>query len=165
MFYHDPTTLASELLEQCCAHNLKIVTAESCTGGLIAALLTSIQGASQVVERGFVTYSNESKIEMLGVPEALIAAHGAVSVEVAKAMAQGALKHSRADLALSITGIAGPSGGSVLKPIGLVHLVAQRRGKKMIHHQRHFGDRGRNQVRQASVIEAIGMLRQLINDI
>lgn len=163
MFFHDPTTLASELLEQCAAKGLRIATAESCTGGLITALLTSIEGASRVFERGFVTYSNESKTEMLGVPQALIAAHGAVSVEVAQAMAQGALTHSHADLVLSITGIAGASGGSVLKPVGLVHLVAQRRGRKMIHHQRHFGDRGRNQVRQASVIEAIGMLRQLID--
>jgi nicotinamide-nucleotide amidase len=161
MFNHDPTTLAAELIDRCREHGLKIATAESCTGGLIAALLTSIAGSSDVVERGFVTYSNESKTELLGVSSALIQSHGAVSREVACAMAKGALEHSHADLAIAVTGVAGPSGGSVLKPVGLVHLVAQRRVGKPIHHERRFGDRGRNQVRQACVIEAIAMLRQI----
>jgi nicotinamide-nucleotide amidase len=161
MFHHDPTTLAAELLDRCLQKKLTIATAESCTGGLIAALLTSIAGASAVLDRGFVTYSNTAKSEMLGVPAALIETHGAVSREVATAMAEGALMYSSADLAVAVTGIAGPEGGTVLKPVGLVHIVAQKRGHKPIHHERRFGDRGRNHVRQASVIEAIAMLRQV----
>jgi nicotinamide-nucleotide amidase len=155
MFHHDPTTLAAELLDRCVAKGLTIVTAESCTGGLVAALLTSISGASEVLDRGFVTYSNSAKHEMLGVSEALLEKYGAVSREVACAMAQGAINHTKADLAVAVTGIAGPHGGSVLKP------VAQKRDHKPVHHERRFGNRGRDQVRHASVIEAIAMLRQV----
>ena len=115
---------AESLLEACRTRGLKLATAESCTGGLIAALLTEIPGSSDVVERGFVTYSNEAKSEELGVPADLIAAHGAVSEPVARAMAEGALAHSHADLAVSVTGVAGPGGGSAAKPVGLVHLGA-----------------------------------------
>ena len=116
---------AASLLDACRARALKLATAESCTGGLIAALLTEIPGSSDVVERGFVTYSNAAKTEQLGVPADLIATHGAVSEPVARAMAEGALSHSHADLAVSVTGVAGPGGGTATKPVGLVHLAAR----------------------------------------
>src|ERR1700761_8344301 len=117
---------ARDLLAAARGNNFRIATAESCTGGLIAALLTEIPGSSDVVERGFVTYSNESKRELLGVPAELIARHGAVSAEVARAMALGALGHARADLSVAVTGVAGPGGGTTDKPVGLVHLAAAR---------------------------------------
>ena len=116
---------AAALLAACRERGLKIATAESCTGGLIAAILTEVPGSSDVVERGFVTYSNEAKTEMLGVPAALVEQHGAVSA-VARAMAEGALAHSRADIVVSVTGVAGPGGGTPLKPVGLVHFGAMR---------------------------------------
>ena len=119
---------------------LKLATAESCTGGLIAAILTEVPGSSDVFERGFVTYSNEAKTELLGVPAELIEKHGAVSEEVARAMASGALGHSRADIAVAVTGVAGPGGGTTAKPVGLVHLAAARRGSvthKEIRLRRH----------------------------
>ena len=137
---------AEKLLADARARELKIVTAESCTGGLIAGLLTEIAGSSDVVERGFVTYSNESKHELLGVPSDLIAQHGAVSAEVARAMALGALKHARADLSVAVTGIAGPGGGTDDKPVGLVHLAAAR-GDQVIARECRFGDIGRSEVR------------------
>ena len=140
---------AEKLLAEARRKNLKIATAESCTGGLIAGLLTEIAGSSDVFERGFVTYSNTAKEEMLGVPRDLIAAHGAVSAEVARAMAQGALSHSRADLAVAVTGIAGPGGGTAEKPVGLVHIAAARDGK-IIQRESRFGDIGREGVRLAS---------------
>src|SRR5262249_19084129 len=115
---------AARLLDAFRAAHKKLATAESCTGGLIAALLTEIPGSSDVIERGFVTYSNRAKVEMLGVPADLIATHGAISEPVARAMAEGALTHSHADIAVSVTGLAGPGGGSVAKPVGLVHLAA-----------------------------------------
>ena len=120
--------VAQKLVQQSKDAGLTIVTAESCTGGLIGAALTSVAGASLVLECGFITYSNESKTEMLGVPAELIASRGAVSAEVARAMAEGALRHSKADIAVAVTGIAGPDGGSEQKPVGLVHLAAARRG-------------------------------------
>ncbi|MFO1246814.1 MAG: CinA family protein [Alphaproteobacteria bacterium] len=152
---------AEKLLADARAQGLKIVTAESCTGGLIAALLTEIPGSSDVVERGFVTYSNEAKLDLLGVPLELLKAHGAVSSEVARAMAQGALKNSRAQLAVAVTGVAGPGGGSVDKPVGLVHLAATR-GDKIIHHECRFGDIGRGEVRLATVAVALEMLQSLV---
>lgn len=136
---------------------LRLATAESCTGGLIAAALTAVPGSSNVVERGFVTYSNEAKIESLGVPTDLIARHGAVSEEVARAMAQGALAHSHAEVAVSVTGIAGPGGGSAEKPVGLVHFACARRGGAVRHVERRFGDIGREDVRTASVIQALDL--------
>ena len=136
---------------------LRIVTAESCTGGLIAAVLTAVPGSSSVVERGFVTYSNEAKTEAIGVPTALIAEHGAVSAPVARAMAEGALSHSYADIALSVTGIAGPGGGSAEKPVGLVHFGCARRGGPVRHVERRFGDIGRDDIRAASVIQALDL--------
>jgi len=152
---------ASELLALCRAKRLKIATAESCTGGLVAATLTEIAGSSDVVERGFVTYSNEAKEAMLGVPAATLERFGAVSRETAEAMAKGALAQSPADLAVSITGIAGPGGATAGKPVGLVHFAAAARGGALIHHERRYGDIGRAAVRRASVVEALAMLGAL----
>jgi nicotinamide-nucleotide amidase len=139
---------------------LTLATAESCTGGLIAATLTAIAGSSDVVERGFVTYSNAAKAELLGVDAALIARLGAVSHEVAAAMALGAIARSQAALAVSVTGVAGPGGGSAAKPVGLVFIGAARRGgSATVREFRFTGDRA--QVRDASVAEAFGMARAL----
>jgi nicotinamide-nucleotide amidase len=160
-----PTALrdeAARLLDACRKGGVKIATAESCTGGLLAALLTEIAGSSDVVERGFVTYSNEAKIEALGVAADLIAAHGAVSEAVARAMAEGALGHSRADIALSVTGVAGPGGGSVAKPVGLVHLACARRDGATLHRECRFGDIGRDAVRLESVEAALALIRQAL---
>jgi nicotinamide-nucleotide amidase len=152
---------AEKLLAEARRKNLKIATAESCTGGLIAGLLTEIAGSSDVFERGFVTYSNAAKEDELGVPHDLIAAYGAVSAEVVRAMAQGVLKHSRADLAVAVTGIAGPGGGTADKPVGLVHIAAAW-GETIIHRECRFGDIGRSQVRMASVEVALEMLQSLM---
>jgi nicotinamide-nucleotide amidase len=152
---------ASALIELCRKKRLTITTAESCTGGLVAAALTDIAGSSDVVERGFVTYSNAAKETMLGVPATTLERHGAVSQETAEAMARGALAHAPADLAVSVTGIAGPGGGSAGKPVGLVHFAGAARGGQLIHRERKFGDIGRAAVRHASVAEALAMLREL----
>jgi nicotinamide-nucleotide amidase len=152
---------AKRLLALCRARGLMIATAESCTGGLVAGALTEIPGSSDVVERGFVTYTNEAKHEMLGVPLATLKRFGAVSRETAEAMARGALKHSNAHLAVSITGIAGPGGATPGKPVGLVHFAAAARGGRLIHRARKFGDIGRRKVRQKSVDEALAMLALL----
>ena len=159
----DPTLVkrAAQLLKHFGKSKLTLATAESCTGGLIAATLTEIAGSSDVVDRGFVTYSNAAKQAMLGVPAATIAAFGAVSRETAEAMAKGALAHSPADLAVSVTGIAGPGGGSAEKPVGLVHFAAATKGGALIHREKRFGDIGRSQVRNASVAAALVMLREL----
>jgi nicotinamide-nucleotide amidase len=149
---------AEALLALYRARGLRLVTAESCTGGLIAAALTAIAGSSDVVERGFVTYSNEAKAEMLGVPARLIASVGAVSAEVARAMAEGALARSPADVALSVTGIAGPGGGTAAKPVGLVFLGAQRRGGAPVV-ERHVFPGDRAAVRAASVAAAFRLAR------
>jgi nicotinamide-nucleotide amidase len=158
VFPQDLTEEAGALLDSCRRAGLRLVTAESCTGGLIAACLTEIAGSSDVVERGFVTYSNEAKSESLGVSAALIAKHGAVSAEVAKAMAAGALEHAHADLAISVTGIAGPGGATETKPVGLVHFGLCRRGQKPSH-ARHVFSGDRAEVRLASVRTALAMLR------
>jgi nicotinamide-nucleotide amidase len=141
---------------------LKIATAESCTGGLVAALLTEISGSSAVLERGFVTYSNEAKTELIGVPADLIAAHGAVSEPVARAMAEGALAHSYADVAVGITGIAGPTGGTDTKPVGLVHFGLARKGEATVHLERRYGDLGRENVRRRAMEDALWLLEQAI---
>jgi nicotinamide-nucleotide amidase len=154
---------AARLLDAFRARRLRLVPAESCTGGLIAALLTEIPGSSDVVERGFVTYSNEAKQENLGVPAALIAAHGAVSEAVARAMAEGALTHSHADIAVSVTGVAGPGGASEAKPVGLVHLAAARAGGPTLHQECRFGDIGRGEVRSKSVEVALSLLRRALD--
>jgi nicotinamide-nucleotide amidase len=152
---------ARALLDLCRTKNLTIATAESCTGGLVAAILTEIPGSSDVVERGFVTYSNAAKTQMLGVPAGVIARFGAVSRETAEAMAQGALAYSPATLAVSITGIAGPGGGSPDKPVGLVHFAAAARGGPLLHHEGRYGDIGRAQVRHVSVKQGLDMLSVL----
>ncbi|MGJ3264923.1 MAG: CinA family protein [Salinarimonas sp.] len=155
---------ATALLDAYAAAGTTIVTAESCTGGLIAALLTDIPGSSRAVERGFVTYSNEAKTECLGVPAEVIAARGAVSEETARAMAEGALAASRADVAVSVTGIAGPGGGSAEKPVGLVHLACARRGGGTRHLEMRYGDLGRSMVRLRTVADALGMLEAALRD-
>jgi nicotinamide-nucleotide amidase len=138
-----------------------VVTAESCTGGLLVGLLTEIPGSSDVVERGFVTYSNAAKSECLDVPAALIEAQGAVSEAVARSMAVGALAQSRADIAVAVTGVAGPGGGSDAKPVGLVHIATARRGGAVDHRACRFGDLDRHQIRLASVATALEMLSSL----
>jgi len=152
---------ATRVLDACRARKWKVATAESCTGGLVAGALTEIAGSSDVVDRGFVTYSNEAKQAMLDVPADTLTRFGAVSRETAEAMAQGALAHADADLAVSITGIAGPGGGSPEKPVGLVHFAAATRGGRLIHHEARYGDIGRGEVRRRSVLQALAMLETL----
>ena len=154
---------ANTLITAAKAKAVRIATAESCTGGLVAAAITAIPGASAVLERGFVTYSNEAKTEMLGVPAELIERKGAVSQEVALAMVNGALKHSRADIAVAITGIAGPDGGSEDKPVGLVHIATAKRGGARLHEEHRFGDIGRNKVQSESAVAALAMLQKLLD--
>ena len=151
---------ASALLELCRARGLKIATAESCTGGLVAGLLTEIAGSSDVVERGFVTYSNDAKRELIGVRAETLAAHGAVSEETAREMAQGVLDHSRANIAVSITGVAGPGGGSEAKPVGLVHFACYGPRERRIAVERRFGDLGRGPIRLAAVEQALALLAE-----
>ena len=146
------------------ARSATMKSAESCTGGMIAAAMTDIPGSSAVFERGFVTYSNEAKADMLGVDPALIAKHGAVSEPVALAMARGALAHSAADLAVSVTGIAGPDGGSADKPVGLVHFAAARREASIRHDRVIFPDTGRAGIRRAAAAHALRMLLDLAMD-
>lgn len=162
MFPASVINLAKNVLEDARAAGLHIATAESCTGGLIAAALTEIAGSSEIVDRGFVVYTNRAKTELLGVPPELIDRHGAVSEEVARAMAEGALKHSTAELAVSVTGIAGPGGATPGKPVGLVHLAAAREGQTILHEECRFGDIGRGQVRMHSVEEALKLLLQIL---
>jgi nicotinamide-nucleotide amidase len=152
---------AQALLALCRSKGLKIATAESCTGGLVAAALTEVPGSSDVFERAFVTYSNEAKETLVGVPSATIAAHGAVSRECAQAMAAGALASAPVHLAVSITGIAGPGGAVTGKPVGLVHFAAASRGGQRLHEARNYGDIGRSQVRHASAAQALAMLHEM----
>jgi len=152
---------ARRVLDLSRAKRLRIATAESCTGGLVIGALTDIAGSSDVVDRGFVTYSNAAKEAMLGVPSATLIAYGAVSRETAEAMARGALDRSPADLAVAVTGIAGPAGGVADKPVGLVHFAAARRNGPLILRERRFGDIGRAEIRRLSVIEALTMLGEL----
>lgn len=147
-------TLVALLREQ----RLVIATAESCTGGLVAGAITAVPGSSAVFDRGFVTYSNAAKGDMLGVPGDIIARFGAVSVEVARAMAQGALHKSFADIAVAVTGVAGPSGGSLEQPVGLVHFACARKHAGIETVERRFGDAPREVIRQASVMQALDML-------
>lgn len=157
LFPPDIELQAGELLEVCRAHKLKIATAESCTGGLIAGILTEIAGSSDVVDRGFVTYSNSAKENMLGVSKVLLEAHGAVSAEVAAAMARGALARSDADITVSVTGIAGPGGGSETKPVGLVHMAVATEND-LYQQAHHFGNVGRSAIRLETVRAALMML-------
>lgn len=162
MFAADLLRLAETLLEQARAQGVHIVTAESCTGGLIAGCLTEIPGSSDVLERGFVPYSDRAKTELLGVAPSLIAAHGAVSEQVARAMATGALAHAAAELSISVTGIAGPGGGTAEKPVGLVHFATARRGGAVLHVEHRFGAVGRNKVRMQAVETALVLLRRAL---
>ncbi len=157
MLNPDILTEAAAVLERLRARSLRLATAESCTGGLIAAALTHIPGSSDVVDRGFVTYSNEAKTEMLGVPAALIAANGAVSEPVAAAMAEGAVARSLADVAVAVTGVAGPGGGSAEKPVGLVWFGLARRGQA-VHTEHHIFPGDRTAVREATVARALMLL-------
>ena len=158
MFPEPLKSRAADLIASCRAAGLTIATAESCTGGLLAGLITAIAGSSDVFERGFVTYSNAAKIESLGVAPRILERYGAVSAEAAQAMAEGALAHSLAGLALSITGIAGPGGGSLEKPVGLVHFGLARRGGAVIAFEKRFGELGRDAVRSAAIAVAIALL-------
>jgi len=159
MFAEALLSEARDLLATARQAKAHIVTAESCTGGLIAALLTEIPGSSDVVERGFVTYSNEAKQELLGVPEELLRTYGAVSEPVCRAMAEGALKNARAEFSLAVTGIAGPGGGSAEKPVGLVYIGAASLTGQVIVREYRFGDIGRDQVRLGTVEKALALLR------
>ena len=161
MIDDDLRKAAARVLNLCRVRGLKIVTAESCTGGLVAAALTEIAGSSDVIDCGFVTYSNEAKQALVGVPAATLKKHGAVSEQTAAAMAAGALENSRADLSVAITGIAGPGGGSKKKPVGLVYFAAARRGGPVITCSRRYGKIGRRRVRQRSVAEALALLQLL----
>lgn len=159
----DPELLATavRVLDSNRAAGLCVATAESCTGGLVAAALTEIAGASDVVDRGFVTYSNEAKIESLGVSRDILETFGAVSIAVAWAMAQGALKHSSADIAVAVTGIAGPGGGSEKKPVGTVVFARAVRGgdpDRVVADVRHFGDLGRSEIRRQAALVALELL-------
>ena len=157
MFDPEVVDLATDVLALCRARGWHLATAESCTGGLVVAALTTIAGSSDVVDRGFVAYSNEAKMELLGVPEAVLLAHGAVSGETALAMAQGAIARAGVDLAVSITGVAGPGGGSAEKPVGLVHVgVATGSGG---HTERRIFPGDRTEIRRAAMILALELLR------
>lgn len=157
--------LTRSVLQLCLTHKLKVATVESCTGGLIAAALTDIAGSSEIFDRGFVTYSNEAKASMVGVPASLIREHGAVSKEVALAMATGGLKHSEADIAIAVTGIAGPSGGSEQKPIGLVHLAVASTFKQISHVEAHFGAKSRACIRRLTVEKGLELIVKYIGSL
>lgn len=159
MFAAELLADAEALIQHCRARDLKIATAESCTGGLVAALLTSVNGSSDVFERGFVTYSNRAKLECLGVEASMLDQFGAVSTETAKAMAAGVLARAPVEIALSVTGIAGPGGGSLAKPVGLVYFGCATHGAITLVEKR-FGDIGRVGVRLAAVAVGLDLLRK-----
>lgn len=161
LFADDIAALAQQIVSDFARSGHMVATAESCTGGLIAGALTDISGSSAVVDRGFVTYTNRAKIEMLGVQADTLDAYGAVSKETALQMVHGALFRSSADFAVAVTGIAGPGGGSADKPVGLVHLAAKARTGGLIHHEMRYGDLGRDRVRLATVKTALEMLLAL----
>jgi nicotinamide-nucleotide amidase len=156
------TDQAAELLDLMRRRRMLLATAESCTGGLLAALLTEIPGASDVLERGFVTYSNDAKSGLLGVSFELLSKFGAVSEPVARAMAEGALRAAPVDVAIAITGVAGPGGGSELKPVGLVHVAVANAGAPTSHRECRFGDAGRDAVRLKSLEAALALARRAL---
>jgi nicotinamide-nucleotide amidase len=158
MFPEHYRSRAASLIATCRADGLTIATAESCTGGLLAALLTTVPGSSEVFDRGFVTYSNAAKIDCLDVSPNILENFGAVSRECALAMAAGALAHSRATITLSITGVAGPDGGTPQKPVGLVHFGVARRSGAITALEHRFGDLGRDAVRFAAIAKALELL-------
>ena len=163
-FSDDLMATAAALLDSARAQRLKIVSAESCTGGLIAALLTEIPGSSDVLERGYVTYSNVAKVECLGVSAQLIEQHGAVSREAALGMVDGAVKHAHADLGVAVTGVAGPDGGTAQKPVGCVHIAVHRKGHLTRHKEYQFGNIGRSAIRLATVREALALIQKMIEN-
>lgn len=161
LFPSDIAAAARDIIARYSAAGHMVVTAESCTGGLIAGALTDVPGSSAVVDRGFVTYTNEAKMDLIGVQPGVLAAHGAVSRPTALQMAAGALTRSRAHVAVAVTGIAGPGGGSDEKPVGLVHLAAKCRDGRILHREMRYGDLGRDGIRLATVRTALEMLAEL----
>ena len=153
---------AAVVIDRCRAAEVTLASGESCTGGLIAAILTEVPGSSDVVDRGFVTYSNRAKTEVLGVPKAMIDNYGAVSEPVARAMAEGVLAASPAVIAIAVTGIAGPGGGTPDKPVGLVHLAVTRRGGRLIHEKQLFGDHSRLDIRLLAAQRAFALVGTLL---
>ena len=162
MFSSPLLRLAEVVIADARQAKLRIATAESCTGGLIGALLTEIPGSSAVFDRGFIVYTNRSKQDLLSVPGDLIADMGEVSEAVARMMAEGAVENSNAQLAVAVTGIAGPGGGTTMKPIGLVHIAACREGRSILHEEQRFGDIGRTAVRLKTCEAALSLLHRLI---
>ena len=160
MFSPELLKLAETVLAEARERALKIATAESCTGGLVAGLLTEIPGSSDVLEQGWVTYSDDAKRRELGVPEDTLRMFGAVSEATARAMAHGALSRAQVDATVSVTGIAGPGGGTIEKPVGLVHFAVARRGREIVHEERRFGFLSRHEIRMQSVEAALNLLRQ-----
>ena len=157
----DLADLAVRLGALCGSRGLRVATVESCTGGLVGHLITEVPGSSSYFVGGFVTYSDALKREAVGVPDDVLAAHGAVSAQVAMAMATGGRERTGADLAVSVTGIAGPDGGSEAKPVGLVHFAVASRNGKLAHAEKQFGNVGRSQVRKLSVLQAFAMLHEM----
>ncbi len=155
--------LAEQLLELCIARGALVATAESCTGGMVAAAVTDVAGSSAVLDRGFVTYSNAAKMELLGVPQHTLDQHGAVSQETAESMAGGALVHSQAHVAVAVTGIAGPGGGSADKPVGLVWFAAATGDGVVVSRERRWGDRGRTEIRRLATLEALTILTEALD--
>lgn len=161
---HEIIAAATHVLDLCRARGLTVATAESCTGGLVVGALTEIAGSSDAVDRGFVTYSNAAKIAVLGVSPETLRAHGAVSAETAREMVTGLLKVAGTSLGVSVTGIAGPGGGSATKPVGLVHFAAARQGGRLIERREVFTGQSRAGVRRLSVLAALAMLAELAGD-
>ena len=162
MFPLDIETLARLLIDEARQRSLRLVTAESCTGGLVAGAICSISGASDVFERGFVTYTNRAKQEVLGVPGDLLADVGAVSEPVARIMAEGALENSHGHVAVAITGVAGPGGGSPMKPVGTVHIAVARANHGLIHRHERFDDTGRTDIQLAAVRSALELMMEAV---
>ena len=163
MFPEDIDALARRVLTLARSAGVMLATVESCTGGLVSGALTAIPGSSDVVDRGFVTYSNAAKTALVGVPEALIAAHGAVSEAVARAMAEGGVKTAGVGAAVAVTGVAGPTGGTADKPVGLVHIAAARAGRPTLHRTMRYGPIGRQEIRLASVRTALELLAEALS--
>lgn len=163
MLHSETLQRASEIIQLCKRRGYKVATIESCTGGLITAALTAVSGSSDVVDRGFTTYSNEAKNELVSVPMKLIMNHGAVSEEVARAMAEGGLRRSDANVTVSVTGIAGPGGGTASKPVGLVHFACASEGNPTItYHEVFEGDRAA--VREATVLQAFKLIETIVSN-
>ena len=161
MLDDDIVEAAKRLLDICKRKNLTLATVESCTAGLVAGTLAEVPGISSMLDRGFITYSNQAKQDMVGVSAATLDKHGAVSRETAEEMARGALTHAPVDLAVSVTGVAGPDGGSEEKPVGLVHFAVASRSGRLVHAEKRFGDIGRAEIRKQSVLQAFRMLHDL----